>query len=93
MRPRLRLVRGLWPRSRTRTIGRRLRSPQAELLVALAAAVGGAWLIALWAVGLVIIVFAMLVAADAVLRDSGKSEKPVEQTRHDEIMEQWRKAR
>jgi len=41
--------------------------------VALAAMVGGAWLIAVWAVGLVILVWGGLLAAWAVLRDDGSS--------------------
>ena len=93
MRPRLRLTRSPRPQPRTHRIRRTLTSPYMQLLVAFAAAVGGAWLIAMWAVGLVIIVCAMLVAADAVLRDDRAEKKAEPETRHEEIMDQWRKAR
>lgn len=94
MRPRLRLKnRGLRLRSGMRSAGRGLLSPWVELLAALVVALFGAWLIALWAVGLVFIVFAALLVGDALLRDSGRAEKPEAQSRHEEILEQWRKAR
>jgi hypothetical protein len=56
-------------------------------------AVGGAWLIALWAVGLVIILFAALLGVDAVLRDGRPVVKDEMRTRHEEILDRWREAK
>jgi hypothetical protein len=57
-------------------------------------AVGGAWLIALWAVGLVIILFAALLGVDAVLRDGRPVSKADEmKSRHEEIIDRWREAK
>jgi hypothetical protein len=69
-------------------------SPIAQLAYAAGLAVGGAWLIALWAVGLVIILFAALLGVDAVLRD-GRPAKPADEmrTRHEEILDRWREAK
>jgi hypothetical protein len=70
------------------------RSPIAQLVYAAAVAVGGAWLIALWAVGLVLILFAGLLGVDAVLRDGRPASKSDEmRTRHEEILDRWREAK
>jgi hypothetical protein len=69
-------------------------SPIAQLVYAAALAVGGAWLIALWAVGLVLILFAGLLGVDAVLRDGRPANKADEmKTRHEEILDRWREAK
>ena len=87
----------LWPRRarrlrpRMRALGRGIVSPYAELGLAFLGALFGAWLIALWAVGLLIIVFALLLAVDALFRGERLEVEP--KTRHEEIVEQWRKAR
>ena len=73
---------------------RAVSSPIAQLAYAAGLAVGGAWLIALWAVGLVIIVFATLLGVDAVLRDGRPANKTDEmRTRHEEILDRWREAK
>lgn len=55
---------------------------------------GGAWLIAMWAVGLVLIVFAVMVGADAVLRERAPASRTDEmRTRHEEILDRWREAK
>ena len=73
---------------------RAVSSPIAQLAYAAALAVGGAWLIALWAVGLVIILFAALLGVDAVLRD-GRPAKQVDEMKswHEEILDRWREAK
>ena len=68
-------------------------SPTAQLAYATAVALFGAWLIAMWAVGLLLIVFAGLVMADAVLRDGRSDDRSEPESRHEEIMEHWRRAR
>ena len=69
-------------------------SPVAQLVYAAGLAVGGAWLIALWAVGVVIILFAALLGMDAVLRDGRPAGKADEmKSRHEEILQRWREAR
>ena len=73
---------------------RAVSSPVAQLAYAAGLAVGGAWLIALWAVGLVIILFSALLGVDAVLRDGRPASKADEmKTRHEEILQRWREAR
>lgn len=96
MVPRLQLVRpGRRLRSRmgvrTRAVGRALVTPIAQLVYAAGLALFGAWLIAVWVMGLLIIVFALIIATDALLREN----KPKDQTmsRHEEILDRWRKAR
>lgn len=48
---------------------RRLQSPRVQLAAAGAAMLGGGYLIAVWVMGLMLIVLALLVATDALLRD------------------------
>lgn len=92
-RPRLRLFRqGPRLRLRVRGFGRRVASPPAELFFAAVVALFGAWLIALWVVGLLVIVIGCGLAADALLRDTSPA-KSEPQSRHEEILEQWRNAR
>lgn len=66
-------------------------SPTAQILYAAAVALFGGWLIALWVVGLLLILFAFVLVGDALLREGTPEEKP--QTRHEEILDRWRKAR
>lgn len=90
---RLRLIPGR--RRRARRGARRLRgfrSPLAQAVYACALALFGAWLIAIWVVGLLLIVFALLIAVDALLRDAGEDRRQP-QSRHEEIIERWRNAR
>ena len=68
-----------------------LTNPVAQILYAAALALFGAWLIAMWVVGLVVILFALFVGVDALLREGRPAKKP--ETRHDEIIERWRNAR
>lgn len=55
--------------------------------------VAGAALIALWAVGLVLIAFGALVAVDGLLRDSGGRPADIRQLHtHDDVLERYRRA-
>jgi hypothetical protein len=75
------------------TTTRALRSPVTQLVVAGCLLLGGAWLIGLWAVGVVVVVFGLLLAADALLRDGGAHLKRGETTAHENVLERWRQAR
>ena len=81
-----------WARRRERT-AQRILSPAAQIAYGVVVALFGGWLIGLWAVGLLLIVFAGLLIVDAVLRDTGAAGEERPQTRHDEILERWRNAR
>lgn len=78
---------------RTRSYAQAARKPVAQLGYAAVLALAGAWLIAIWAVGVVLIVFAALLAADALLRDDATPEDAPTKTTHDEILERWRNMR
>jgi hypothetical protein len=46
------------------------RSPRTQILAGTAVMVGGAWLIAVWTVGLVLIIGGLLFCFDALFRDA-----------------------
>lgn len=71
---------------------RRLTGPYAQLLAALGVALYGGSLIGRWCVGLLLIVAAAGVAADALLRDSGSTGR-VARTTHEDVLERWKAAR
>ena len=77
---------------RRRRISKALSRPTAQIVYAAIVALFGAWLIALWAVGLLLIVIAVFLCVDALLREN-KPTKPAQLTRHEEILERWRNAR
>ena len=67
-----------------------------QLAFAAIIALGGAWLVGWWLVGIVLIVIAGCLAADAVLRDDGKNAENVAQVKHqlaDEVLERYRRAK
>jgi hypothetical protein len=51
-----------------------VRLSVALLVLSLAGALFGAWLIAVWAVGVVIVAYSMALAVIALLRDDGQPE-------------------
>lgn len=53
----------------------------------------GAGLIGRWCVGLLLIVGGLLVAADAVLRDSDTAVGRRVTSTHEDVLERWRQAR
>jgi hypothetical protein len=69
-----------------------LTSPSVQLVCAVGVMVGGAWLIALWMVGAVLMAAGVLFAADAVFRDNGKPARPQLRT-HEDVLERYRRAR
>ena len=70
---------------------RKLRSPIIQLVVAGAVMVGGAWLISLWMVGIVLMLLGLGLGADAVLRDDGNAT--TQRHTHEDILERYRRAR
>ncbi len=97
------MLRLLRPRKRgrvracVRAVGRGIVSPVTEFVFAVGLSLFGASLIALWAVGICVVMLGLFLVTDAALRDGWptrkKQEKPPAQSRHEEILEQWRKAR
>lgn len=65
--------------------------PVVELAAAVVVMLVGAWLIAWWAVGVVLVVFGALVAVDAVFRDDVGHERNNRPS--NEVLERWRRAR
>ena len=63
----------------------------AQLAVGVALMLTGAWLIGWWAVGVVLVLFGVLVIADAVLKEDGEPDS--KRVFHDEVLERWRRAR
>lgn len=66
-----------------------------ELVAAFAVMVAGAWLIALWAVGVVVVVAGAGLAADAVLRDTSPPADVLaaRQGAVEDVLERYRQAR
>ena len=65
-----------------------------QLAFAAIVALGGAWLVGWWLVGVVLIVIAILAAVDAILRDDGTTElADAKQQLSNEVLERWRRAR
>jgi hypothetical protein len=71
---------------------RRVSTPVLQLLAAAGVMLGGAWLISLWMVGLVLMVAGLGLGVDALLRDSGAARKPRPHT-HEDVLERYRRAR
>ena len=69
-----------------------LRSPIVQLAVGVAVMVGGAWLISLWMVGIVLMLTGLGLGADAVLRDTGDSPQQRLHT-HEDVLDRYRRAR
>jgi len=72
---------------------RRARTPQAQLFAAVGGMLGGGALIGAWCVGLLLIVGSLLVAVDALLRDSDSETQARVASSHEDVLERWRRAR
>jgi len=72
---------------------RKLRTPTAQILVAGLVMVGGAWLIAAWMVGIVLMLAGCLLGVDALLRTDDNASRRSLQSAHENILEQYRQAR
>ena len=69
-----------------------LRTPTAQILAAGLVMVGGAYLIALWMVGIVLMLAGLGLGADALLRDNSvSSRKPL--PTHEDVLDRYRRAR
>jgi fatty acid desaturase len=62
----------------------------AQLVVGVIAILGGAWLIGWWAVGVVLVVFGVSIALDALVREDDRDDK---RQFHNDVLERWRRAR
>lgn len=65
------------------------RSPVCQLVIAVVVMLCGAVLVAWWMVGVVLMAGGLLVAADAVLRDT---TAPLKLGSHEDVLERWRRA-
>jgi len=65
--------------------------PVVQLAAAVVVMLSGAWLIGLWAFGLVLFMLGLVVAADALLRDDGS--RTVSNSPSSEVLERWRRQR
>ena len=72
---------------------RRAATPQAQLFAAVGGMLGGGALIGAWCVGLLLIVGSLLVAGDALLRDSATETQQRLASSHEDVLERWRRAR
>lgn len=69
-----------------------LRSPIVQLAAGVVVMVGGAWLISLWMVGIVLMLTGLGLGADAVLRDTGDSPQQRLHS-HEDVLDRYRRAR
>jgi hypothetical protein len=84
------------PRIRSRRIKKALRSPSAQLLTAAGVMVGGAALIGLWMVGIVLMVAGAGWGVDALLRNDNTDTSATRRTvqdAHEDVLERYRQAR
>ena len=88
LRTALTLFRGMLTSARQAT-SRAVRAPQTQLLSAVAGMVGGAWLIAPWMVGIVLMLGSAAWGADALLRPAQPRR---DRSGHEEVLERWRRA-
>ena len=65
--------------------------PVVQLAAAVVVMLAGAWLIGLWAVGIVLFMLGLVVAADALLRDDDR--RTVSNLPSGEVLERWRRQR
>ena len=72
---------------------RKLRTPTAQILAAAAVMCFGAWLIAWWMVGIVLMLAGLGLGADALLRTDDTATRRSVQTAHEDILEKYRRAR
>jgi hypothetical protein len=71
---------------------RRVSTPVLQLLAAAGVILGGAWLISLWMVGIVLMLAGLGLGVDALLRDSGGSSLQRPHT-HEDVLERYRRAK
>jgi hypothetical protein len=65
--------------------------PVVQLVAAVVVMLAGAWLIGLWAFGLVLFMLGLVAAADALLRDDDR--RTVSNSPSSEVLERWRRQR
>ena len=70
---------------------KRLQAPLLQLVVAVGVMVGGAALIGLWMVGVVLMAGGLLIAGDALLRDIPAKNPQI--LAHNDVLERYRRAR
>jgi uncharacterized membrane protein len=63
-----------------------------QLAAAAGAIFGGAWLIGLWAVGVVLVIAGLAAVADVLLRNSDRWDARQLGESHAEVLERWRRA-
>ncbi len=73
--------------------GRASKTPQAQLFAAIGGMLGGGALIGTWCVGLLLIIGGLLVAGDALLRNSDTETESRMINSHEEVIERYRRAR
>ncbi len=76
-----------------RAAGRASKTPQAQLFAAIGGMLGGGALIGTWCVGLLLIIGGLLVAGDALLRNSDTETESRMINSHEEVIERYRRAR
>jgi len=72
---------------------RKLRTPTVQIFFAGLVMVGGAWLISLWMVGVVLMLAGLGLGADALLRTDDTAGSRSVETKHEDILERYRRAR
>jgi hypothetical protein len=72
---------------------RKLRTPTAQIVAAGVVMVGGAYLIAWWMVGIVLMLAGLMLGVDALLRTDDNTARRSLQSAHENILEQYRQAR
>ena len=68
-----------------------MKRPVVQLAAAVVVMLAGAWLIGLWAVGIVLFMLGAVVAADALLRDDDRRTES--NLPSGEVLERWRRQR
>lgn len=63
------------------------------MFAAVGGMLGGGALIGTWCMGLLLIVGSLLVAGDALLRDSATETESRRVSSHEDVLERWRRAR
>lgn len=71
----------------------RRAAPGLQLCLALVAAVGGAWLVGMWMVGVVVMLAAVGVGLDAVFRNRPDDDTAPPTDGHEAVLDRWRRAR
>jgi len=80
------------PSLRKRRLRRWLAAARTQIYLACLVMLGGAYLIGLWAVGIMLILAGLLLGADALLRDSSTGQRK-EIPSHEDVLDRYRRAR